>query len=103
MDVKGAQALAERILQQEQAGPRPPAEGRQALPRRVPTGTEVVWLPARSVADRPDLRIYTAEVRLEEVNGRSTAVTVVHCLRVVDGRWQSRVVEVDVGRPRSSL
>lgn len=96
MDVAGARVLAARIAEHNARvleRPGKPGEG----DGHAPQGVDVVRVTARPAAEARDLRMYTADVHFEEIDGRSSPVTVVRCRRVVDGEWQSRVVEVDAG------
>jgi hypothetical protein len=40
--------------------------------------------------------MYSREWRREEIDGRPRVVTTIRCLALVDGEWQSRVVDVRV-------
>jgi hypothetical protein len=100
MDVAGARALANRIAE-HRARRRGTAEERSSGPQ-TSAAADVRDVEPETAAAR-DLRIYTADVRLADVDGRPTPVTVVRCRRVVDGHWETRVVEVDVRRRRDSV
>jgi hypothetical protein len=120
MDVAGARALARRIEEQQarraaqederrapavtytpiSGEPPPPAQARVVTTSR--SDVEIVHVPARSQADGRDVRMYTRHVRRGIVDGREAVVTTIRCQALVDGRWESRVVEVIVDDPGSS-
>ena len=43
-----------------------------------------------------DIRMYSREWTREEIDGQVKVVTTVRCLALVDGEWQSRIVDVRV-------
>jgi hypothetical protein len=102
MDVAGARALADRIAK-HRARTRGIVEERDLAPNRGRTRDDLLEVEPRAAVGIRDLRMYTTDVRIEDVDGRPTAVTVVRCRRVVDGQWETRVVEVDVGPHRNSI
>lgn len=116
MDAAGARALAQRI-QEEQARiaeresaarssvevaftpPPGPTAARQERRRASSEGVEIAQLPARQAADRRDIRLFTKDVSPADVDGRQTRVAVTRCRALVNGRWVSRIVEVEVEKP----
>ncbi len=104
MDAAGARALARRIeeqraLEEEQRA----LEEKRGLPQPAPASLgpppTVSTMPAGSPLGSQghrDVRRYTREVRREDVGEGPTVVTTVRCHSLVDGRWQSRVVDVRV-------
>lgn len=77
-----------------QQSPRPPKAPSSTM------GTNVEIARARAAATpNSDVRIYSRERRREEVEGRTRTVTIVRCLALVEGEWQSRIVDVRVDEP----
>lgn len=116
MDAAGARALARRI-EEEQARvaeaaswPSPMRVTVEPAPRDRPSArveatsspnvrVEIVRLRRRPAAEDRDLRLYTRDVRSEEVDGRVTAVARVRCQTLVAGRWESRILRVETANP----
>jgi hypothetical protein len=115
VDAEGARALAQRILAQQAldeaaaaAEPRsapagraapavaPAASFREPRPAAVtsPDGHVVYVRPGRRTV-RGDIRMFSREIRRELVDGCDTEVTIVRCRGLVDGVWESRIVNVD--------
>jgi hypothetical protein len=119
MDAAGARALARRIEEQQAREERDVREESAAptIPAHPPAPEQVSFAPAarktrppaaslgaestHSVRPgtpksprRPDIRRYTTEVRRADKPEGPTVVTTIRCHSLVDGRWQSRVVDV---------
>jgi hypothetical protein len=84
VDVTGARALSRRIAQQE--------HWRQA--RAVRVGQQPASDPDGQELEsfRSGLRLYRAEQRLEDANGRRELVTLRFCKRLIDGAWHDEVI-----------
>jgi hypothetical protein len=102
MDVAGARALADRIAEHRTRS-RGMGDERHSARAHARPGIDLLDVQPRAAIGARDLRMYTTDVHMEDVDGRPTAVTVVRCRRVVDGHWETRVVEVDVGPRRDSV
>ena len=102
MDAAGARALARRIEEQRALDEEEQRalEEKRGLPQAAPAPPPAVTTtPAGSPLasqGRRDVRRYTREVRREDVGEGPTVITTVRCHSLVDGRWQSRVVDVRV-------
>ena len=126
MDPAGARALARRIEEQRRREaeaqregdaadphtPEPPRSPDEASPtvlftpvpprRTERTAKEPPGAPARVEIARPpaprnrDVRMYSREWRREEIDGRQRVVTTIRCLALVEGEWQSRIIDVRV-------
>ena len=110
MDAAGARALAERIEAQRTldaekalrsrvpAKSIPPAPFEATAPALSLEGLVTVVRRAERAASgiRRDIRRYTRDVRHEDVGEEPAVVTTVLCHALVEGRWQSRVVDVRV-------
>jgi len=113
MDAAGARALARRIAEQQAHGeedaqttPAVPAQApaqlsfeapRMTPPAGVSDGGDSAYSvrPAKQMSQGgPDIRRYTTDVRREDGGEGPTVITTIRCHSLVDGRWQSRVVEV---------
>jgi hypothetical protein len=118
MDAAGARALARRIEEQQARNatrdsilppaPQPvrsdpvtltPTQGASVAARLDQPPVHEVEI-ARPRASQPgrrrDIRMYSRTVAYETVDGRPAVVTTVRCRALVDGEWQSRIVEVQV-------
>jgi hypothetical protein len=73
--------------------PRPVKRAEPAPPQS--SQIEIARAPAHAAPKR-DVRMYSREWRREEVDGRQRVVTTIRCLALVDGEWQSRVVDIRV-------
>jgi hypothetical protein len=81
MDIEGARILSERIAQQqhwEQAD----AVQQGRAPAIDPDAHRLTQI-------RGVLRIYDAETRVTNVNGRRSLVTRIYCKRLVEGEWRA--------------
>jgi hypothetical protein len=111
MDAAGARALARRIEEQRAreerhapttAAPAQPsfaAAPRMTGPPADSLGGESAYSvrPARhKSAGGRDIRRYTTDVRREDTGEGPTLISTIRCHSLVDGRWQSRVVEVRI-------
>jgi hypothetical protein len=113
MDAAGARALARRIADQQARGDED-AQTTPAVPAQEPAQPSFAEAPRTtpppavsrggdSASVRPagqmsqggrDVRRYTTEVRREDSGEGPTVITTIRCHSLVDGHWQSRVVEV---------
>jgi hypothetical protein len=111
MDAAGARALAQRIEEQrareeeEALTTAAPAQlSFAAAPRMArPPAVSISSESAHSVSPaghpserRRDIRRYTTDVRQEDKGDGPILVTTIRRHSLVDGRWQSRVVEVRI-------
>jgi hypothetical protein len=115
MDAAGARALARRIEEQQAseerdtlttraaapavAKPSSPAARRKTPPPAISSSHDSSHSvpPARDKSEgRRDIRRYTTDVRREDTGEGPTVTTTIRCHSLVDGHWESRIVEVRV-------